>query len=121
MATPLPICQKCGSTEVDWTETANEVVLEEIRFEDSSVGADHTFLKANDFLADKDTPYCICVGKFLDGTHEFHGALYGINEDNLAEWKEKIPFTGFIHFIDMAGGFKSVGFKLSTKKDNCTI
>lgn len=112
---PLPICQKCGSTEVDWTEMGNEAIIEEIRFEDSSVGGDYTFRKANDFFADKETPYCISIGKFAIGTHPFHAALYGITEDNLAEWQAKLPFLASVHFIEMAGGFKAVGFKIPTE------
>lgn len=109
---PLPICQECGSTGVDWIEMGKEAVIEEIRFEDSSVGGDYTFRKANDFFADRETPYCISVGKFPAGTHKFHAALYGINEHNLAEWKAKLPFVAPVHFIEMAGKFKAVGFKL---------
>lgn len=42
----------------------NEAVIEEVRFEDSRVGGDCTFRKVDDFFDDKETPYCICVGKF---------------------------------------------------------
>lgn len=112
---PLPICQQCGSTTVDWTEMGNDAVIEEIRFEDSSVGGDYTFRKANDFFANKEIPYCICVGKFPAGTHKFHAALYGINQDNLAQWKANLPFVAPVHYIEMAGDFKAVGFKIPNK------
>ena len=108
---PLPTCQKCGSTDVDWVDMGLDAFVDEIRFEDSSVGGDYTFRKANDFFADKETPYTIMVGHWKDGITQFHAALYGITEDNLKEYTAKIPFPVKVRFIPMTKGFHSIGFQ----------
>ena len=105
---PLPTCQKCGSTKTEWLEMGDEAVIDEIRYEDPSIGGDYTFRKANDFFADKAEPYTICLGKFPGGTARFHAALYGIVD----EWKIKLPFTAKVHYIQMNGDFKSVGLEI---------
>lgn len=108
---PLPVCQECGSTHVDWIEMGHEAVIEEIRFEDSSVGGDYTFRKANDFFVDKSEPYTICIGHFPNGTHQFHAALYGITEENLPIWQSKLPFVAPVRYNQL-DGFKSVAFEV---------
>lgn len=108
---PLPTCQKCGSYHVDWIEMEQLPIIEEIRYEDSSVGGDYTFRKANQYFVDQ-SPYCICVGRWPNGSECFHGALYGITEENLAKWQAKLPFTAKIHMIQLDGDFKAVGFEV---------
>lgn len=85
--------------------------IDEIRFEDINAAVDYTFVKANANFVDK-SPYCICVGHFPDGTHQFHVALYGVNRENIAELTAKLPFTAEVKLIQMDGGFKSVGFQV---------
>ncbi|QEA32109.1 Zn-ribbon domain-containing OB-fold protein [Secundilactobacillus malefermentans] len=109
---PLPTCQKCGSYHVDWFDLGTEAVIDEIRYEDSSVGGDYTFRKANDYFVDKETPYCICVGHWPKGTEQFHAALYGVTEANKDELISKLPLPAKVHFIQLDGGFKTVGFEL---------
>lgn len=109
---PLPTCQKCGSTDLNWIEMGDEAIIEEIRYEDSSVGGDYTFRKANDYFVNKQEPYCICIGHFPTGTRQFHAALYGVNEGNLQELTGKLPFTAKVEFMQLDGGFKSVGFRV---------
>ncbi|MBZ9685217.1 zinc ribbon domain-containing protein [Clostridium estertheticum] len=108
---PLPTCQKCGSTELNWIDMGHEAIIDEIRYEDSSVGGDYTFRKANDYFVNKE-PYCICVGHFQEGTRQFHAALYGVTKDNVDELISKLPFNAKVEFIQMDGGFKSVGFRV---------
>jgi len=108
---PLPTCQKCDSTELNWIDMGNEAIIDEIRYEDSSVGGDYTFRKANDYFVNKE-PYCISVGQFQEGTRQFHAALYGVTKDNVDELISKLPFTAKVEFIQMDGGFKSVGFRV---------
>lgn len=119
---PLPTCQKCGSTETEWLLMGEEAVIDEIRFEDPSIGGDYTFRKANDFFEDKTEPYTICLGKFPEGTQRFHAALYGVTADNIDAWRAELPFTAKVHFIQMHGEFKSVGFEVpgyqSEKKES---
>lgn len=108
---PLPTCQKCGSYHVDWMDMGKEAIIEEIRFENINVAADYTFVKANANFVDK-SPYCISVGHFPEGTHQFHAALYGVNRENVAELTAKLPFAAEVKLIQMDGDFKSVGFKV---------
>lgn len=108
---PLPTCQKCGSTDVDWVEMGEDAFVDEIRFEDPAVGGDYTFRKANDYFANRETPYTIMVGHWKEGTTQFHAALYGIDADNLDAYNAKIPFPVKVRFIPMTKGFKSVGFQ----------
>lgn len=108
---PLPTCQKCGSYHMDWIEMEQAPIVEEIRYEDSSVGGDYTFRKANQYFVDK-APYCICVGRWPNGTEQFHAALYGITEENLEYWKSKLPFVAKVHLIQLDGDFKSVGLEV---------
>lgn len=109
---PLPTCQKCGSTDTDWIEMDGEAVIDEIRFEDPTIGGDYTFRKANEFFENKTEPYTICLGRFPAGTDRFHAALFGINKDNVEAWRAKLPFTAKVHFIQNSGDFKSVGFEV---------
>ena len=108
---PLPTCQKCGSTNLYWIDLGTEAVIDEIRFEDSSVGGDYTFRKADEFFVSKE-PYCVCVGHFPAGTHQFHAALYGVTEENKDELTSQLPFKADAEFIQLDGGFKSVGFRV---------
>lgn len=108
---PLPTCQECGSYHLDWMDMGKEAIIEEIRFEDINAAVDYTFVKANAGFVDK-SPYCICVGHFPEGTHQFHAALYGVDRGNIAELTAKLPFTAEVKLIQMDGGFKSVGFKV---------
>ena len=89
----------------------HEAIIDEIRYEDSSVGGDYTFRKANDYFVNKE-PYCISVGHFQEGTRQFHAALYGVTKDNIDELTSKLPFTAKVEFIQLDGGFKSVGFRV---------
>lgn len=109
---PLPTCQKCGSTELNWFELGTKAIIDEIRYEDSSVGGDYTFRKANDYFVNKEL-YCICVGHFPRGTAQFHGALYGITMENKDELISRLPIEADVEFIQLDGGFKSVGFRIS--------
>jgi uncharacterized OB-fold protein len=109
---PLPTCQACGSYQVSWIEMGDEAIIDEIRFEDSSVGGDYTFRKANDYFVDKE-PYCVSVGHFPIGTHQFHAALYGVNEDRLDELNSRLPIKAKVEFIQLDGGFKSIGFRIA--------
>ncbi len=108
---PLPTCQKCGGTNVDWVDMGKDAFVDEIRFEDPAIGGDYTFRKANDYFEDRTTPYTIMVGHWKGGTTQFHAALYGINADNLEAYNAKIPFPVKVKFIQMKKGFKSVGFE----------
>ena len=108
---PLPTCQACGSYHVEWIEMGDEAIIDEIRFEDSSVGGDYTFRKANDYFVDKE-PYCISIGHFAGGTHQFHAALYGVDETRLDELTAQLPLTAKVELIQLDGGFKSVGFRI---------
>lgn len=108
---PLPTCQTCGNTDMNWLEMGDSAIIDEIRYEDSKVGGDYTFRKANDYFVDKE-PYCICVGHFAKGTEQFHGALYGVTEENKDELISQLPLEAQVEFIQLDGGFKSVGFRL---------
>jgi len=107
----LPTCQECGSYHLDWIDLGKEAIIEEIRFEDINAAVDYTFVKANAGFVDKSS-YCICVGRFPNGTHQFHGALYGVNRENVGELTSKLPFTADVKLIQLDGDFKSVGFKV---------
>lgn len=107
---PLPTCQKCGSYELDWVDLGKEAIIEEIRFENINAAADYTFVKANEYFVDKKTPYCICVGRFPEGTHQFHAALYGIMPENVDEWTAKLPFIAKVRYNELVSGVRSVGF-----------
>lgn len=108
---PLPTCQGCGSYDVEWIEMGDEAIIDEIRYEDSSVGGDYTFRKANDYFVDKEA-YCVSVGHFANGTHQFHAALYGVTEENFGELTSRLPLKATVNFIELDGGFKSVGFRV---------
>jgi uncharacterized OB-fold protein len=110
---PLPTCQKCGSTDLDWYELGNEAIIDEIIFDDTSLTVDYTFRKANQFFVSKEA-YCICVGHFKEGT-VFHSALYGVAPDKVDELTGKLPFPAKVEFMEMDGGFKSVGFRVLNK------
>lgn len=109
---PLPTCQKCGSYHLDWIELGDEAMIDEIRFEDINAAEDYTFVKANALFVDK-SPYCICVGRFPNGTHQFHGALYGVTRENVKELTAKLPIKAKVKMIQLDGGFKSVGFEVA--------
>jgi hypothetical protein len=51
------------------------------------------------------------VGHFKDG-NLFHAALYGVTEENVDELISKLPLAAKVEFIQMDGGFKSVGFRV---------
>ncbi|KRK69555.1 hypothetical protein [Lentilactobacillus buchneri] len=89
----------------------DEAIIDEIRFEDSSVGGDYTFRKADEFFTEKD-PYCVSVGHWPNGSHQFHAALYGVTEENKDDLITKLPLKAKVHLIQLNGGFKSVGFEL---------
>lgn len=108
---PLPTCQKCGGTDLDWWEMGNEAYIDEIIIDNTSLTADYTFTKANQYFVNKEEPYCICVAHFADGT-EFHAALYGVTADNVEELNSALPVTAKVEFMEMDGGFKSVGFRI---------
>lgn len=108
---PLPTCQECGSVDLDWIEMGNDAIIDEIRFEDICAAADYTFTKANTYFVDK-APYCICVGHFPTGSHQFHAALYGVTRDNVAELTAKLPIPATVSLIQLDGGFKAVGFRV---------
>ena len=110
---PVPTCQKCGGTDLDWYDLGDEALVDEIIIDDTSLTLDYTFTKANQYFVNKDEPYCICVGHFKEGT-EFHGALYGVTADNVDELKRHLPVTAKIEFMEMDGGFKSVGFRIAS-------
>jgi uncharacterized OB-fold protein len=107
---PLPTCQKCGSTDLKWTDMGDEAMIDEIIFEKPNLIGDYTFTKANQYFVNKEA-YCICVGHFKDG-NLFHAALYGVTEENVDELISKLPLAAKVEFIQMDGGFKSVGFRV---------
>ncbi len=107
---PLPTCQKCGGTNLKWVEMGDEAIIDEFIYDDTSLKGDYTFTKANQYFVSKEA-YCVCVGHFKGG-NEFHAALYGVTKDNRDELSEKLPFLAKIEFIQMDGGFKSVGFRV---------
>ena len=109
---PVPTCQRCGSYHMDWIDMGNGATVQEIRYEDSSVGGDYTFRKANDYFADKSIPYTICVAQLENATCPTHFALYGITEENLPKWQAKLPFKAKLHFTPMAAGFHSLGLEV---------
>ena len=110
---PLPTCQTCGGTDLDWYDLGDEALVDEIIIDDTSLTLDYTFTKANQYFVNKDEPYCICVGHFKEGT-VFHGALYGVTSDNVDELKASLPVTAKVEFMEMDGGFKSVGFRIAS-------
>lgn len=107
---PLPTCQKCGSTRLDWVEMGKEAIIDEIIYDDTGMKGDYTFTKANQYFVNKEA-YSICVGHF-EGGNQFHAALYGVSRENLQDLIGKIPFAAKVEFIEMDGGFKSVGFRV---------
>lgn len=109
---PLPTCQKCFSTAMDWIELGGEAIIEEFNFERGSTsgGATGGFFKGNPFFAD-DEPFCLCTGRLREGT-AFNGALFGVNDENVDELLSKLPITAKMEFIQLEGGFKSVGFRI---------
>jgi hypothetical protein len=54
------------------------------------------------------------VGHFKEGT-VFHSALYGVAPDKVDELTGKLPFPAKVEFMEMDGGFKSVGFRVLNK------
>lgn len=109
---PLPTCQKCGSTKLNWIEMGTEAIVDEIRFEHPGKAGDYTFAKANQYFVNKE-PYAICVGHF-NGGNQFHAALYGVNADNIDKLVSELPFAAKAEFMQMDGGFKSVGFRVKS-------
>ena len=110
---PVPTCQKCGNYDnMEWIDMGKFAIVQEIRYEDSSVGGDYTFRKANDYFADKSIPYTICVAQLENATCPTHFALYGITEENLPHWQKKLPFKAKLHFTPMAAGFHSLGLEV---------
>ncbi len=108
---PVPTCQKCGGTDLDWYHLGDEALVDEIILDDTSLTGDYTFTKANQYFVNKSEPYCICVAHFKEGT-VFHAALYGVTPDNVDELKRNLPVTAKVEFMEMDGGFKSVGFRI---------
>ena len=108
---PLPTCQKCGGTDLDWYDLGLEATVDEIIIDDTSLTLDYTFTKANQYFVNKEEPYCICVGHFKEGT-AFHAALYGVTPANADELRRNLPLPAKVEFMQMDGGFKSVGFRL---------
>jgi hypothetical protein len=88
----------------------DEAMIDEIIFEKPNLIGDYTFTKANQYFVNKEA-YCICVGHFKDG-NLFHAALYGVTEENVDELISKLPLAAKVEFIQMDGGFKSVGFRV---------
>jgi uncharacterized OB-fold protein len=108
---PLPTCQDCGGTDLDWYDLGLEAFVDEIIFDDANAQGDYTFTKANQYFVHKEEPYCICVGHFKEGT-VFHAALYGVAPGNVDELRRNLPLTAKVEFMEMDGGFKSVGFRI---------
>jgi len=107
---PLPTCQKCGGTDMKWLEMGDEATIDEIIYDDTSLKGDYTFTKANQYFVNKEA-YCICVGHFKGG-NQFHAALYGVPSDKVDALIGKLPFNAKVEFIQLDGGFKSVGFRI---------
>lgn len=110
---PLPTCQSCGGTDLDWYDLGDEALIDEIILDDTSLAADYTFTKANQYFVNKDEPYCICVGHFAEGV-VFHAALYGVTLDNVDELRSRMPLPAKVEFMEMDGGFRSVGFRVGS-------
>jgi uncharacterized OB-fold protein len=108
---PLPTCQKCGGTDLDWYDLGDEAIIDEIILDDTSLTGDYTFTKANQYFVNKEEPYCICVAHFKEGA-VFHAALYGVTPGNVDELKRSLPFPAKAEFMEMDGGFRSVGFRI---------
>ncbi len=108
---PLPTCQKCGGTDLDWYDLGDEAYVDEIIFDNTSLAVDYTFTKANQYFVNKEEPYCISVAHFKEGT-VFHAALYGVSHENVDELKRNLPLKAKVEFMEMDGGFKSVGLRL---------
>ena len=109
---PLPTCQKCGGTDLEWYDLGDDALIDEIIIDDTSLTLDYTFTKANQYFVNKDEPYCIGVGHFTEGT-VFHTALYGVTSDNADDLKASLPVAAKVEFMEMDGGFKSVGFRIA--------
>jgi uncharacterized protein len=107
---PLPTCQKCGGTNLDWYDLGDEAIIDEIFFDETGLKGDYTFTKANQYFVSKEA-YCVCTGHFKEGT-VFQAALYGIPHDKVGEMTGKLPFPAKLEFMQMDGGFKSVGFRV---------
>ena len=109
---PLPSCQACGGYHTEWVEMPHEIVIDEIRWEDSSVGGDYTWRKGNMFFKTKmqEERYCASVGHFeIEGGHQFHVALYGPTEENHRALEAMLPITVDVKFIEHTQDFLAVG------------
>ena len=109
---PLPSCQECGGYHVDWVEMPHELILEEIRWEDSSVGGDYTWRKGNMFFKTtmQEERYCASVCRFdVPGAPSFHVALYGPTEENHRALEAMLPITVDVKYIDHTKDFLCVG------------
>ena len=109
---PLPTCQACGSDEFEWVELPHELILKEIRWENSSVGGDYTWRKGNIFFKTpmQEERYCASVVQFdVPGSHPFHVALYGPTEENYQELRKMLPLKVDVKFIEHKKDFLSVG------------
>lgn len=112
---PLPTCQTCGSPDFDWVELPHELLLEEIRWEDTSVGGDYTWRKGNMFFKTpmQEDRYCASVVKFdVPGANEFHVPLYGVTEENYQALRTMLPFKVDVKFIEHTKDFLTVGAKV---------
>ena len=107
---PLPTCQSCQSTNVEWLELSGEATIEEFNFIDHGEGLSGSFFTGNIFAV-IDEAYCLCTGKLKEGT-AFNGALFGVNASNAKALTGKLPFTAQFEFMQMQDGFKSVGFRI---------
>jgi len=107
---PLPTCQACGGTDLSWHDLGKDAVIDEILYDDTSLQGDYTFTKANQYFVNKEA-YCIGIGHFPEG-RPFHTALYGVNPSNLEQLRKRLPLAAEVEFIQMDGGFKSVGFRV---------
>jgi len=109
---PLPTCQKCFSTDLEWLELSKEAIIEEISFEGTIEGNNDHFKKTNPYFV-SDEPYCLCTGRIKEDT-PFTAALFGVNRDNVDDLISKLPINAKVEFIQCEGGFKSVGFRIKS-------
>lgn len=107
---PLPTCQSCTGTNVEWRELTGEAAVVEFSFVRENPGSSGSFLKGNPYFVSNE-PYCLCTGTLKEGV-AFNAALFGVSAANVDSLTQRLPLDVTAEFIQLADGFKSVGFRV---------
>jgi hypothetical protein len=98
---PVPTCNECGSTDMDWVEIQGKVTVESFQPVTPAivVGPVRNFL-----------PWYLFEGRLAEGT-PVSGMLFGVTEENEQELRAKLPFAASAKLLQL-DGFKTVGWQV---------